>query len=69
MPTYKNNSNDITFQVKNLLGENEMVAPGESIETYRIYNKTNLDKTSDDPLFEPIISSDAVTSSGSADPQ
>ena len=69
MPTYKNNSTGKKFLVKNLIGNNQMVGPGESIETYRTYNLTDLDETSASPLFEPIISSDSVTSSGAEDPQ
>lgn len=66
--TYRNDSSG-TIWLKNTQGKNVAVAPGESIETYHVYNKSGLTKTSGTPYFNPIVARHSVASTGEGDDQ
>lgn len=69
MPTYRNDSISTYFLIENLYGIKQRIAPGESIETYRNHLSADLTKTSDNPVYNLLVASESVTSSGEGDDQ
>jgi|GEM_PF-2499338 len=59
MPTYRNDNNT-PYLMRDTSGGTKTVAPGESIQTYRIYNYPGLNLLSRTPYFNPVISIDEV---------
>ncbi len=66
MPTYRNDGNN-SVVVKDTFDKSQSLKSGESIETYTFYNIDDLVKTSDDPLYNPVVSNTDVVSTGVGD--
>jgi hypothetical protein len=54
MPTYRNDG-IVTVPIRDTKGRQKLVAPGGSIETYDRVSSTDLVRTSDDPVYSPVI--------------
>ena len=68
MPKYKNSS-ATHLQIIGKNGNTETLAPGREIETYLYYTLPGLAQVSDLPRYNPLISSEEITSDGEADDQ
>lgn len=66
MPTYRNDGPG--YEAVELTdGRDYLVAPGETVQTYRRYpGKSNLTMTSEEPRYNPVIGVDNVVDTGSA---
>ena len=51
MPTYRNDSDEIIFGLKDVNERTITLKPNEILETYKIYDIDDLTKTSDEPYF------------------
>lgn len=51
MPTYRNDSSEIIFGLKDTTERTITLKPDETLQTYKIYNIDDLTKTSDEPYF------------------
>ena len=60
MPTYTNNAS-VPYFVENYNLTGVSVAPGESITTRQFYTMTDLDKTSDLPLYNLTTAQTSIT--------
>ena len=59
MPTYRNDNNT-PYLMRDTVGDTKTVAPGESIQTYRIYSYPGLSLLSRTPYYNPVVSVDEV---------
>lgn len=64
MPTYRNDSDHITYRVENLSGEIVKLKPGKSTGTKNLYDIDDLTKTADTPYYSPVVSANHIISSG-----
>lgn len=60
MPTYRNDSPDSTYSIKNSIGKTVDVPPGASVQTFE-YLGTPFVETSTVPEYNPILSTQTVT--------
>lgn len=67
MPTYKNISQEPVSGIFTTEYFHKTVLPQKTVETYRYYNNTNLEKTSDEPYFNPVLSLTNLTLADAAD--
>jgi hypothetical protein len=56
MPTYKNISQESVSGIFTTEYFHRTVLPQKTVETYRYYDNENLEKTSDEPYFNPVLS-------------
>lgn len=68
MPKYRNDGSQY-HQIEDTNGNIVPVGPGETIETYRIYDLSSLTKLSDAPRWNPVLAVDALSSTGVGDDQ
>lgn len=66
MPTYRNDSEN-TYKILNISDEEQIVQPGQSVQTYRILTLSGLTKTAEAPYFNPSDGVHDVTSTGPGD--
>ena len=66
MPEYRNDGAQ-GHMVINTAGSRVLVAPGESVETYRIYDLDGLTKTADTPRYNPMVANNMITAAGAED--
>ena len=70
MPTYKNISQEAITGILSIENRHVNVLPFHTVETYRHYdNIPTLEKQSDEPYFNPIISSEIIILENSSDSQ
>ncbi len=67
MPTYKNLSQDIITNLMDINGNYPILHPYKEIQSYKYYSMDILQKTSDEPYYNPLIQSDIPTLSDSSD--
>lgn len=59
MPTYRNDANT-PHLMRDTSGNTRTVAPGETVQTYRIYDYPGLTRTADTPYYNPVVSLDEM---------
>ena len=59
MPTYRNDNNT-PHLIQDTSGDTKTVAPGETVQTYRIYSYPGLTLLSETPYYNPVVCLDEV---------
>lgn len=65
MPTYKNNGT-VSIPFEGVDGES-FISPESTLESYVFYDHADLEETSLEPIYNPILSQTNVTSTGVGD--
>lgn len=63
MPTYRNDGQG-NVVIENLSGGPKTLKPGETGQSYKVYDLAGLTKTNDEPYYNPVVSTDNVTFTG-----
>jgi len=66
MPTYRNDS-ESTYKVLNSVGTEQVVPPGNSVQTFQLLSIFGLTKTAEAPYFNPSDGVHEISSTGSGD--
>lgn len=64
MPTYRNDTEENIYGLKNKDDRNALVVPSGTIETYKIYNIAGLTKTLDTPYYKLVGLSEVFATPG-----